>query len=83
LLVDDAVFCRDGLNGHHHDLRLRVLDEMAQPGELAAVVLETGRCETVPVSQRFLECVEGRENAFFDRNGGHEDDKLRQAVTLK
>ncbi len=70
LLVDDAVVADDGLYGHDHDLRLGILNEVAQAGELAAVVFETGRREAVAVGQLLLKGLEGGKCALFDGDGG-------------
>ena len=80
--VDECLFPDDGLNGGHHDLRLGVLDEAAEPGELAAVILETRGGESVGVGEGFLEILDGGEHAFLDGNGRDEDDELREFVFL-
>ena len=80
--VDDAVIPDDGLNRHHHDLRVGVLDERAQARELGAVVLEAGRGEAVAVAQLLAEILEGGKRAFLYGYGGHQDNELGQAIAF-
>ena len=82
-LVDDAVFGGDGLDRHHHDLRLGVLDERASgaPSLPLSYSKQAGR-EAVVVRKLVLEILEGIEHAFLDGDGWNENDELRQPVFL-